>query len=168
MKWIPWTTRSAFLEIWSEFRKSAPIELYLCCVCPTVPVVLRRMPEHNKHMFNICWRWLRRWRIHLQYRRPEFDPWIMKIPWRREGLPTLVFLLGKSHGQRSLMGYSLWGHKESDMTGWLSKGYRVLVWGDKVLEVQQFWTYLIAWNCMHKRFLNGGFSGGPVFFTELE
>ena len=33
-----------------------------------------------------------------------------------------VFLLGKSHGQRSLVGYSPWGHTESDMTEWLSTG----------------------------------------------
>ena len=31
-------------------------------------------------------------------------------------LPTPVFLPGESHGQRSLVGYSPWGHKESDMT----------------------------------------------------
>ena len=30
--------------------------------------------------------------------------------------PTPVFLLGKSHGQKSLVGYNPWGHKESDMT----------------------------------------------------
>ena len=36
-------------------------------------------------------------------------------PWRRAWQPTLVFLLGKSQGQRSLEGYSPWGHK-SDMT----------------------------------------------------
>ena len=51
-----------------------------------------------------------------QCRTPEFDPWIGKIPWRREWLPTPVFLPGESHGQRSLAGYSPWGHKESDMT----------------------------------------------------
>ena len=39
-----------------------------------------------------------------------------KIPWRREWLPTPVFLPGKSHGQRSLVGYSPWGHKELDTT----------------------------------------------------
>ena len=37
-------------------------------------------------------------------------------PWRREWLPTPVFLPGESHGQRSLAGYSPWSHKESDMT----------------------------------------------------
>ena len=41
-----------------------------------------------------------------------FDPWIGKIPWRREWLPTPVFLPGESHGQRSLVGYSPWGPKE--------------------------------------------------------
>ena len=41
---------------------------------------------------------------------------IKKIPWRREWLPTPVFLPGESHGQRSLVGYSPWGHKESDTT----------------------------------------------------
>ena len=39
-----------------------------------------------------------------------------KIPWRREWLSTPVFLPGKSHGQRSLTGYSPWSHKELDMT----------------------------------------------------
>ena len=35
-----------------------------------------------------------------------YDPWVRKIPWRRKGQPTLVFLLRESHGQRSLVGYS--------------------------------------------------------------
>ena len=49
-------------------------------------------------------------------KRHGFDPWVGKIPWRRKRLPTLVFLSGKSHGQRSLMGYSPQGHKELDTT----------------------------------------------------
>ena len=51
-----------------------------------------------------------------QCKRHEFNPWVRKIPWRREWLPTPVFFPGKCHGQRSLVGYSPWGHKESDMT----------------------------------------------------
>ena len=43
--------------------------------------------------------------------RPEFHPWIRKIPWRREWLPTPIFLPGKSHGQRSLVGDSPGSHK---------------------------------------------------------
>ena len=42
--------------------------------------------------------------------------WIGKIPWRREWPPTPVFLPGEFHGQRSLEGYSPWGHKELDTT----------------------------------------------------
>ena len=41
-----------------------------------------------------------------QCRRCEFDPWVGKIPWRRKLQPTPVFLPGKFHGQRSLVGYS--------------------------------------------------------------
>ena len=60
------------------------------------------------------------WRIHLQCRRPRFHLWVGKIPWRREWLPTLVFVPGELHGQRSLVGYSPWGHKESDTAEWLT------------------------------------------------
>ena len=49
-------------------------------------------------------------------RRPEFDPWFGKIPWRSDWLPAPVFLPGEFHGQRSLVGYSPWGCKELDMT----------------------------------------------------
>ena len=64
--------------------------------------------------------WLGRFRICLQCRRPRFDAWVRKIPWRKEWLPTPVFLPGETHGQRSLVGYSPWGRKESDTTGWLT------------------------------------------------
>ena len=52
----------------------------------------------------------------LQCRRPRFDPWVGKIPWRREWLPAPVFLPGEFQGQRSLAGYSPWDHKASDRT----------------------------------------------------
>ena len=41
-----------------------------------------------------------------------------EVPWRRKWQSTPVLLPGKSHGQRSLVGYSPWGHKQSDMTEW--------------------------------------------------
>ena len=44
-----------------------------------------------------------------------FDPWVGKIPWRRERLPIPVLWPGEFHGL-----YNPWGHKESDMTEWLS------------------------------------------------
>ena len=49
-------------------------------------------------------------------KRGRFDPWVGKIPWSRKWQHTPVFLPEVFHGQRSLAGYSLWGHKESDMT----------------------------------------------------
>ena len=45
-----------------------------------------------------------------------FCPWARKIPWRRKGQPTPVFLSEESRGQRSLLGFCLWGHTESDTT----------------------------------------------------
>ena len=70
----------------------------------------------------LCWQWevgQISSRV-CQCRRPGFDIWVGKISWRRAWQPTLVFLHGESHGQRSLTGYSTYGWKESDMTKWLS------------------------------------------------
>ena len=43
-------------------------------------------------------------------RETRFDPWVGKIPWGKEWQLALVFLPGEFHGQRSLAGYSPWGH----------------------------------------------------------
>ena len=51
-----------------------------------------------------------------RHRRCGLDPWVRKIPWRRKWQPTPVFSPGKSQGRRSLVDYSPWGRKESDMT----------------------------------------------------
>ena len=66
--------------------------------------------------------WLSWLRICLQCGRPEFNPWVGKIPWRRQGLPTPVFWPGEFHGL-----YSPWGRKELDMTEWLSLPWFPLV-----------------------------------------
>ena len=47
----------------------------------------------------------------VQCRRPGFNPWVGKIPWRRKWQPTPVLLPGKFHGLRNP-----WGRKESDTT----------------------------------------------------
>ena len=67
--------------------------------------------------------WLRQWRFCLQYRRPGFNPWVGKILWRREWLPTSLFLRGEFYGQKSLVGNSPWGCKESDTTEWLTNTF---------------------------------------------
>ena len=53
-------------------------------------------------------------------RRCRFNPWAEMIPWSRKWQPAPVFLPGKFLGQRSLVGYSPWSHKESNMTERLS------------------------------------------------
>ena len=52
----------------------------------------------------------------MKCKRPGFDPWVGKIPWRREWLPTPVFMPGEFHGQRNMVGYSPWGCKGSGTT----------------------------------------------------
>ena len=60
------------------------------------------------------------YRIRLQCRRPGFDPWVGKIPWRRAWQHTPVSCL-EFHGQRRLAGYYCpWGHKKLDTTEQLS------------------------------------------------
>ena len=99
-----------------------------------------------------------------------FNPWVGKIPWRRERPPTSAFLPRESHGQRSLAGYSPWGHKELDMTerltlplsasissssasrsqmqttGWLALQF--------VLWSQQFWRLFAGTSASTQPFLN--------------
>ena len=53
-------------------------------------------------------------------KRRGFNPWVRKIPWNKKWQPTPVFLPGKLYGQRSLVDYSPWGLKESEMTERLS------------------------------------------------
>ena len=61
-------------------------------------------------------RWLSCKESTCQCRRHGFDPWIGKIPWRRDWQPTPIFLPRESHGQRGLVGCYQWGCKESDTT----------------------------------------------------
>ena len=49
-------------------------------------------------------------------KRCRFNPWFRKILWRRKWKPAPVFLLGKSHGQSNLVGYSPQGRKKLDTT----------------------------------------------------
>ena len=58
-------------------------------------------------------------------KRYGFDLWVGKVPWRRAWQPSPGFLPGGSHGQKNLVGCSLWGRKELDMTERLSTQVRV-------------------------------------------
>ena len=74
-------------------------------------------------------------------KRCGFDPWTRKIPWRRAWQPTPVFMPGESHGQRSLVGYGLWGCKESDTNKQLTHTHthtHISAWGTH--------SSTLAWN----------------------
>ena len=63
-------------------------------------------------------------------KRQRFDPWVGKIPRRRARQPILVFLPGKSHGWRSLVGCSPWGREESDTTERLDFHFSLSCFGE--------------------------------------
>ena len=44
-------------------------------------------------------------------KRPKFNLWVRKSPWRRKWHPAPVLLLGEYHGRRNLVGCSPWGHR---------------------------------------------------------
>jgi len=95
-------------------------------------------------------KWLRWLSVCLQCGRPGFDPWVRKIPWIRKWQSTSVLLPGKSHGQRSLVGYSPWGRKESDTTEQLHFFWKIVenrgAWYAAVHGVAKSWTKLRDWS----------------------
>ena len=88
------------IQFWWEF---------LCFTCITLYMTIR----FYINMYSYLWLpwWLSGKESACQFRRHGFNPWVRKIPWRKKQQPTVVFLLGKSCGQRILMGFSPWGHK---------------------------------------------------------
>ena len=86
--------------------------------------------------------WLSSKESACQCRRHGFNPWVGKIPWRRKWQPTPVFLSKKSHGQRSPVGYSPLGCKESDTTEDAEKEtYRFIRWGQYHLLAGLLWEF---------------------------
>ena len=99
-----------------------------------------------------------------------FDPKVRKMPWRRKGQPTPVFLPGEFHGQRSLAGYSPWGHKEFDTTEQLNNNNKALnatpgVWkglsdwvGNIIIPTAtvSFFLTISTPQCLSKPFRNPG------------
>ena len=114
-----WTDGSSRASLVAQLVKNPPAmqEISVWSLCWKDPLEKRQATHPS--ILGLPW-WLRWKRICLQCGRPGFDPWVGKIPWRRAWQHTPVFLSGESHGQRSLVGYSPWGHRESDMTEWVS------------------------------------------------
>ena len=71
-------------------------------------------------------------KIHLPMQETQelrvWYPWVGKIPWSRKWQPGPVFLPGQFHRQMSLVVYSPWGHKESDVTERLSTWIYVYIY----------------------------------------
>ena len=77
--------------------------------------------------------------------RPGFDPWVGKIPWSRERLPTPVFWPGEFHGL-----YSPWDHKESDTNGRLSLSFCwSIVSSMKAYFQRKVWVDYKVFECLH-------------------
>ena len=77
----------------------------------------------------------------LQWGRPGFNPWIGKIPWRREWQPTVGFLPGESHGQRNLGAYSPWGWRVRH--NWATKQSTIInIYSEKAMAAH---SSTLAW-----------------------
>ena len=100
-------------------------------------------PQQNT---GLAW-WLSGKESASQCRRHRFNPWAGKIPWRRTWQPSPVFLPGKSHGQRSLMGCSpvCGAAKELDMAQPLNSNNdtRIQIAGNMVAQISLGISYRV-------------------------
>ena len=93
----------------------------------------------SMHKASLMLPWWLKW-----YRRPGFNPWVGKIPWRRKRQPTPAFLPGKFR-QRSLVGYSPWGCTESDTIEQLKPAFSFSVCCMSNYVFSRKSTYATAW-----------------------
>ena len=118
----------------SAIRVVSSAYLWLLTVLLTVLIPACTSSGLALHISHLAWQ--RRLRICLQCRRPELDPRVRTIPWRRAWQPTPVFWPGESHGQRNLVGYSSQGCRESNMTevtACTHAAYKLNKQGDNIL-----------------------------------
>ena len=115
------------------------------------------------YWYRLPW-WLRWWKICLQCRRPGFNPWVGKIPWRRESLPTPVFLRAGGEGGDSWMRWldgimTQWTWVWANSRRWWRTGKPDMlqsmgsqrVGHNSATEQQQlmyFWWYLVIRHCI--------------------
>ena len=88
--------------------------------------------------------------------RSGFDPWVGKIPWRSERLPTPVFWPGEFPGL-----HSPWGRKESDTTEWFSLYFD---WTQVSLIASR---YLMVWATREARLQDRHWSIWPALLTSV-
>ena len=83
-----------------------------------------------------------------------FDLWVGKIPWRRKWQPIPVLLPGKFSGRRSLVGYSPWGHKESDTAKQLhSTSLTHLLFSDMFYPICCIVLFFLFSSLIHLKFM---------------
>ena len=93
----------------------------------------------------------------------------MKNPWRREWQPTPVFLLGEFHGQRNLVGYSIMGHKELDMTEQLTHTHTCnQPQFSSVQSLSRVWLFPILWTAACQASLSITTSWNLLKFMSIE
>ena len=88
-------------------------------------------------------------RILLQFWRPGFDPWVGKMPWRRERLPTPVFWPGESQGL-----YSSRGRKASGTTDQLSLSLLLYIQFSSIQSLSLVQLFATAQNAAHQASLS--------------
>ena len=89
---------TAIAWLWTIFRCGQQVKQFLFMLLCFSTISVERCWFHAKE--SAC-----------QCRRRRLDPWVRMIPWRRKWQPIPLFLPGEFHRQRSLEGYSPWGHK---------------------------------------------------------
>ena len=137
----------SLLFSWFDDLKCCLVFLFVCALWMFNFVVPMRFLYSNLYIIAVP-KWLSSKEPACQgqrHKRPRFDPWVRKTPWRRKWQPPPVFLPGESHGQRSLVGYSSWDPKESDMT---------LLYSDLfIIYVHDCFELLVSLFQMHCTFL---------------
>ena len=149
-------------QIWKNRRyKEKRVERTQCVQildlnsCFSTSSVLNKEAKLSVHLWSVvmspeahCWSFLtfngkEPTRQCRRYKRPRFNCWVGKIPWKRKWQPTQVFLPGESYRQRSLAGYSPWDHNSQT---WLSD----LPATNTFWEVGLLYTYVCIYNLESK------------------
>ena len=79
-------------------------------------------------------------------KRCRFDPWVGKMPWSRKWQPSQVFLPRKFHGQRSLVGYSTWGYKDSEVSEHTGTKSIIIQWISKIENPEELRSHMVVVN----------------------
>ena len=148
--YLDWYPKSLHILPWPLSLASAPVALQY----PPIRNSSETFPTITTLAFIILYKtyWLPRWysgkESVCQCKRCLFSPWAGKIPWRRKWQPAPILLPGKFHGQRSLVGYSPWGHKESDMIEHTYQTYCIYMYAFSFIP-----NFSIKWSSMSFRAL---------------